>query len=95
MVGVNGHVNRSPVSLILVLTDGISILVSFWAAAFIRFWGEEAIVLEGEIFWKIPVLISAVLIMFYYAGLYDLKNFRGKMRIIFSLVESLGKAVKR
>ena len=90
MIRTNGNTRRSSVGLGLALMDGFLIVISVWAADILRFWGEDNYILRPGSTWKLLVLLPAVQIVFYYFGLYELRNLRGRIKMSLLLLGSLG-----
>ncbi len=90
MIGGNGYGHKSSAGLGLAMADGFFILISFWVAATLRFWGEGNNISQPETIWKLLMFFPAIQIGFYYFGLYELSNFRGRIKMSLLLLGSLG-----
>ena len=90
-MGMNGYSHRSSLGLILAFIDGFLIFAGVLLGGVFRFWeANSTIIWVGNSIWKIIVFNSVIQIVFYYFDLYELRNFRARVKTSISLLASLG-----
>ena len=91
MTGINGYRFRSPMTFIFVITDSLFILLGVLIGAYIRFWGNLAIFLDGKYpTLKIVLYLLVIQTTLYYFDLYGIKYFRERKTMFILLLGSLG-----
>jgi FlaA1/EpsC-like NDP-sugar epimerase len=89
MIGmIRGYPYHWSLSLILFLTDGVLITFGLALAGVLRLEGGNNFFQSEYLFWKLITLALSIQIPFYYFELYDLKNFRARIRMLILLMGS-------
>ena len=84
----NGYSQRSPMGLIFAFIDGLLIVMGVFMGELFRFWGESNIFHE-DLVWKIMLIVLVIQFVFYYFDLYEMKNFRSRIRMTIQLLEAM------
>lgn len=77
-------------SLIFALVDGLLIVMGVFVGGIFRFWEvKNNIFLVEHLAWKIMLIVLVIQTAFYYFDLYELRNFRGRMKMVIQLLGAM------
>ncbi len=89
MISMNGY--QSSPGFLFALFDGLLTLAGVLAGTYLRFRGNiSSFLLLDHFVLKLMLIVSVILIAFYYFDLYNLRSFRDKRKMGILLLESLG-----
>lgn len=85
----NGYSHRSPMTLMFAFIDGLLIVLGVFMGEILRFWGENSIIHDKDLVWRIMLIVLVIQFAFYYFDLYEMKKFRRRIRMIILLLEGM------
>jgi FlaA1/EpsC-like NDP-sugar epimerase len=90
MIKANGFSHGSSTSKVLALIDGLLIVMGVFAGQTLRFWQEGNNVIPTDyLVWKIMLVVLVIQTVFYYFDLYELKNFRRRIKMTIVLLGAM------
>lgn len=90
MIDKNGYSRRPSKGLIIAFIDGLLIMLGVFIGGIFRYGGFENNFFQTEhLEWKIVLVVFAFQTVFYYFDLYEMRNFRIRIKVIILVVEAM------